>query len=186
MTQLLSDSSSYLLQCVQTWFLFVYLLLVFFGPRECWNISLETYTSMNVLSSMRNCPSQCSPGVPGLPDNRGWSRFMGHFRVPRGGLRSVSLLPDAQVKKSPPDPLVYDAGSNSSPKETFVWEWLLHFVVEAGSKKWETSYASMMLMSLLTVTLYFSTPTSVTFFLSPEANWGGIFIIPLSMKRIKC
>lgn len=103
-----------------------------------------------------------------------------------GGLRSVSLLPDAQVKKSPPDPLVYDAGSNRSPKETFVWEWLLNFAVEAGGKKWETSYAAIMLMSLLTVTLYFSTPTSVTFFLSPEANWGGIFIVPLSKKRIKC
>lgn len=82
--------------------------------------------------------------------------------------------------------LVYDAGSNSSLKETFVWEWLLNFVVEAGSKTWGTSYAAMMLMSLLTVTSHFSTPTSVTFFLSPEANWGGIFIIPLSKKRIKC
>ena len=50
-------------------------------------------------------------------------------------LRSVSLLPGSQVKKSPPDALVFDAGSNSSLKETFVREWLLNFVVEAGSKK---------------------------------------------------
>ena len=182
-TQLLSDCSSYLLQCVQTWFLFVYLLLTFFGPREYWNISLETYTSINVLSSMSDCRISRGSWTAGQ-----WrlEQVHGPLQGSQGGLRSVSLLPDAQVKKSPPDALVYDAGSNSSLKETFVWEWLLNFVVEAGSKTWGTSYAAMMLMSLLTVTLHFSTPTSVTFFLSPEANWGGIFIILLSKKRIKC
>ena len=54
------------------------------------------------------------------PAERGLELVHRPQQGPQLVLRSVSLLLDAQVKKSPPDALVYDAGSNSSLKETFV------------------------------------------------------------------
>lgn len=63
-----------------------------FGPKSTEH-SLETYTSINVLSSMSDCRSL--QGLLDCVDNGGWLVSMGHCRVPGGdcGLSAYYLMP---------------------------------------------------------------------------------------------
>lgn len=77
-------------QCVQTHF--------FPALVECWNLSSGNLDYTRALSSVGDCPGQCSPGAPR------W-RLRGAGATHRFLLVPQPLLPDVQVGKTPPESL---------------------------------------------------------------------------------
>lgn len=99
------------LQCVQ--------ICIYFASTECWNFPLETQTSIKALLTIDNCLSQCSPGL--LHGRQEELEVVNRpLQVPQPELRSVCLLPDAQVVRFLSGSLVHCARFHSSDKDTFV------------------------------------------------------------------
>lgn len=105
------------LQCIWT--------CIFFAPVECWNLSLETWTSTKALSSVDDCPRQCSPGAPGTWP-RGVEPVTGYHQY--WGLSAYYLIYKWETFLL--GPLADGARFHNSHRGTFVCR---IFVVEMGT-----------------------------------------------------